>query len=153
MVHLKDIEKYSGTTCDISTDKEYYRLFRYLFCRLMDIHEMFPDNEIPYLSYISEHFIDFLNDIDESGKCFKFITGNANSEYCKIEIYDGYDTENIRFPKCILEDNWEEELPKYLKNAKLIKLQKEIDKIKSFMDTAPDELKRLEKKLSELNKE
>ena len=151
MIHLKDIEKYSGTTCDISTDTEYYRLFRHLFCRLMDVHEMFPNNEIPYLSYISEPVIDFLNDIDESGKCFKFITGNANSEYCKIEIYDGYETENIRLPKCILEDDWENKFNEYLKNKKHNDLVKQIEKLEESIKNGPVELERLKKELADMD--
>ena len=85
---------------------------------------------------------------DEADYEYKFFKGN---DYHRIEIEDYGDTENIRFPKCILEDNWEEELKKFLYDDKRRKLHNEIERIKRFMATAPDELKRLEKEFSELN--
>lgn len=146
MAHLKDLEKYHTRTC-FSSNKEYFSLFRLLFCRLMDVHDKFP-GKINGLAALEDHFRDFLL-FDEAESNYKFYKGN---DYYRIEITeDDYHTENIRFPKCVLDDNWEEELKKFLYDDKRRKLQNEIEKIKRFMATAPDELKRLEKEFSELN--
>lgn len=148
MAHLKDIEKYHTRRC-FSSDKEYCSLFRLLFCRLMDVNDKFPV-KINGLVSIEENFRDFLL-LDKAEYEYKFFKGNDYNDYHRIEIEDYGDTENIIFPKCILEDNWEEELKKFLYDDKRRKLQNEIEKIKRFMSTAPDELKRLEKEFSELN--
>lgn len=149
MAHLKDIEKYHTLKC-FSSDKEYCSLFRLLFCRLMDVNDKFP-GKINGLASIEDNFRDFFL-FDEADYEYKFFKGN---DYCRIEIvedyYDHPESSNIRFPKCILEDNWEDELKKFLADDKRRKLQNEIEKIKRFMSTAPDELKRLEKEFSELN--
>jgi hypothetical protein len=145
MAHLKDIEKYHTRIC-FSSDKEYCSLFRLLFCRLMDVNDKFP-GKINGLASLEDHFRDFLL-FDEADSNYKFYKGN---DYYRIEIEDDDYVENIRFPKCILEDNWEEELKKFLYDDKRRKLQNEIEKIKRFMSSAPDELKRLEKEFSELN--
>lgn len=148
MVHLKDIEKYHTRRC-FSSDKEYCSLFRLLFCRLMDVNDKFP-GKINGLASLEDYFRDFLL-FDEADYEYKFFKGN---DYYRVEIEDyGTIEENIRFPKCIFEDNWEDELKKFLYDDKRRKLQNEIEKIKRFMTTAPDELKKLEKELSELNKE
>ena len=149
MAHLKDIEKYHTLKCfssDKEYDKEYCSLFRLLFCRLMDVNDKFP-GKINGLASIEDTFRDFLL-FYEAEYEYKFFKGN---DYYRIEIRDYNESENIRFPKCILEDNWEEELKKFLHDDKRRKLQNEIEKIKRFMSTAPDELKRLEKEFSELN--
>lgn len=147
MAHLKDIEQYHTKNC-FSSDKEYVSLFRLLFCRLMDVNDKFP-GKINGLESVEEYFRDFLL-FDESENNYGFFKG---TDYCRIEIKEDYyeDTEIIRFPKCILEDNWEEELKKFLYDDKRRKLQNEIEKIKRFMASAPDELKKLEKEFSELN--
>ena len=145
MAHLKDIEKFHSKKC-FTTEKEYISLFRLLFCRLMDVNDKFP-GKINGLASLDDYFRDFLL-FDEADYEYKFFKGN---DYHRIEIDDYGDTENIRFPKCILEDNWEEELKKFLYDDKRRKLQNEIERIKRFMATAPDELKRLEKEFSELN--
>lgn len=148
MAHLKDIEKYHTMRC-FSSDKEYCSLFRMLFCRLMDVNDKFP-SKINGLVSIEDNFRDFLL-FDEAEYEYAFFKG---TDYYRIEIRDyGNNIENIRFPKCILEDNWEEELKKFLADDKRKKLQNEIEKIKRFMATAPDDLKKYEKELAELNKE
>lgn len=148
MAHLKDIEKYHTRRC-FSTDKEYISLFRLLFCRLMDVNDKFP-GKINGLVAIEDNFRDFLL-FDEAENNYKFFKGN---DYYRIEIEeDEHYTENIRFPKCILEDNWEEELKKFLADDRRRKLQNEIDRIKRFIATAPEDLKKYEKELEELNKE
>lgn len=148
MAHLKDIEKYHTKRC-FSSDKEYFSLFRLLFCRLMDVNDKFP-GKINGLASLDDYFRDFLL-FDEAENNYKFFKG---TDYYRVEITDYYDTvENIRFPKCILEDNWEEELKKFLHDDKRRKLQNEIERIKRFMAAAPDDLKKLENELSELNKE
>jgi hypothetical protein len=148
MAHLKDIEKYHTRRC-FSSDKEYFSLFRLLFCRLMDVNDKFP-GKINGLVAIEDYFRDFLL-FDESENNYRFFKCN---DYYRIEIEDEYNcTENIRFPKCILDANWEEELKKFLYDDRRKKLQTEIERIKQFMKTAPDELKKLEMELSELNKE
>lgn len=149
MAHLKEIEKYHTLRC-FSSDKEYCSLFRLLFCRLMDVNDKFP-GKINGLVAIEDNFRDFLL-FDEAEYEYKFFKGN---DYYRIEIVENYydhpESLNIRFPKCVLEDNWEEELKKFLYDDKRRKLQNEIEKIKRFMANAPDELKRLEKEFSELN--
>lgn len=132
-------------TC-FSSNKEYCSLFRLLFCRLMDVNDKFP-GKINGLAAIEDNFRDFLL-FDEAEYRYKFFKGN---DYYRIEIEDYDDTENIRFPKCILDDNWEDELKKFLYDDKRRKLKNEIEKIKRFMESAPDDLKKLEKELSELN--
>lgn len=145
MAHLKDLEKYHTMRC-FSSNKEYFSLFRLLFCRLMDVNDKFP-GKINGLTALEDYFRDFLL-FDEADGNYKFYKGN---DYYRIEIEEDDYVENIRFPKCILDDNWEEELKKFLYDDKLRKLQNEIEKIKRFMATAPDDLKKLEKELSELN--
>lgn len=147
MAQLKDIEQYHTKKC-FSSDKEYVSLFRLLFCRLMDVNDKFP-GKINGLASIEDYFRDFLL-FDEAENDYRFFKG---TDYCRIEIEEDYyeDPEIIRFPKCILEDNWEEELKKFLYDDKRRKLQNEIEKIKRFMASAPDELKKLEKEFSELN--
>lgn len=145
MTHLKDLEKYNTRTC-FSSNKEYFSLFRLLFCRLMDVNDKFP-GKINGLASMEDHFRDFLL-FDEAEYRYKFFKGN---DYYRIEIEDDDHVENIRFPKCVLDDNWEEELKKFLYDDKRRKLQNEIEKIKRFMATAPDELKKFEKELAELN--
>lgn len=145
MAHLKDIEKYHATWC-LSSDKEYFSLFRLLFCRLMDVNDKFP-GKINGLASIEDNFRDFLL-FDEAENNYKFYKG---TDYYRIEIEEYGDTENIRFPKCILDDNWEDELKKFLYDDKRRKLQNEIEKIKRFMATAPEDLKKYEKELEELN--
>ena len=147
MAHLKDIEKYHTRRC-FSSDKEYVSLFRLLFCRLMDVNDKFP-GKINGLAALEDYFRDFLL-FDEADYEYTFFKGN---DYYRVEMREYNDIENIRFPKCILEDNWEEELKKFLADDKRRKLQNEIEKIKRFIVTAPDELKKLEKEFSELNKE
>lgn len=147
MAHLKDIEKYHTRTC-YSSNKEYFSLFRLLFCRLMDVNDKFP-GKINGLASIEDTFRDFLLS-DEAKNNYKFFKCN---DYYRIEIEDDDYVENIRFPKCILDANWEEELKKFLYDDRRKKLQNEIERIKQFMKTAPDELKKLEMELSELNKE
>lgn len=149
MTHLKDIEKYHTCRC-FSSDKEYCSLFRLLFCRLMDVNDKFP-GKINGLVAIEDNFRDFLL-LDEAEYEYKFFKGN---DYYRIEIvekdYYHPESSNIRFPKCILEDNWEEELKKFLADDKRRKLQNEIERIKRFMSTAPEDLKKYEKELAELN--
>jgi hypothetical protein len=112
----------------------------------MDVNDKFP-GKINGLASIEDNFRDFLL-LDEAEYEYKFFKGN---DYYRIEIRDYNESENIRFPKCILEDNWEEELNKFLCDERRIKLQNAIEKIKRFMETAPNDLKNLEKELSELN--
>ena len=147
MAHLKDIEKYHSKKC-FTTDKEYISLFRLLFCRLMDVNDKFP-GKINGLASLDDYFRDFLL-FDEAENDYKFFKG---TDYYRIEIEEDYyeDPEIIRFPKCILEDNWEEELKKFLYDDRRRKLQNEIEKIKRFMVTAPEDLKKYEKELAELN--
>ena len=145
MAHLKDIEKYHTIRC-FSSNKEYCSLFRLLFCRLMDVNDKFP-GKINGLASIEDNFRDFLL-FDEAEYEYKFFKGN---DYYRIEMREYNDIENIRFPKCILEDNWEEELKKFLADDKRRKLQNEIEKIKRFMATAPEDLKKYEKELAEMN--
>ena len=151
MVHLKAIEKYHTMRC-FSSDKEYCSLFRLLFCRLMDVNDKFP-GKINGLVAIEDYFRDFLL-FDEAENNYKFFKGN---DYYKIVIEEDYyehpEIVNIRFPECILEDNWEEELKKFLADDRRRKLQNEIEKIKRFMATAPEDLKKYEKELSELKSE
>lgn len=151
MTHLKDLEIYHARTC-YSSNKEYFSLFRLLFCRLMDVNDKFP-GKINGLAALEDHFRDFLL-FDEAEHEYIFFKGN---DYYRIEIeedhYDQPESSSIIFPKCILEDNWEEELKKFLYDDRRKKLQNEIERIKQFMKTAPNELKKLEMELSELNKE
>ena len=147
MAHLKDIEKYHTLKC-FSSDKEYCSVFRVLVCRLMDVNDKFP-GKINGLASLDDYFRDFLL-FDEAENDYKFFKG---TDYYRIEIEEDYyeDPEIIRFPKCILEDNWEEELKKFLYDDRRRKLQNEIEKIKRFMATAPEDLKKYEKELAELN--
>ena len=145
MAHLKDIEKYHSKKC-FTTDKEYISLFRLLFCRLMDVNDKFP-GKINGLASIEDNIRDYLL-FDEADYEYTFFKGN---DYYRIEMREYNDIETIRFPKCILEDNWEEELKKFLYDDKRRKLQNEIEKIKRFMATAPEDLKKYEKELAEMN--
>ena len=145
MAHLKDIEKYHTLRC-FSSDKEYCSLFRLLFCRLMDVNDKFP-GKINGLVSIEDNFRDFLL-FDEADYEYKFFKGN---DYYRIEIKDYNESENIRFPKCILEDNWEEELKKCIENKRRNYLQKEIARLEESIKNGPVELERLKKEFAELN--
>ena len=112
----------------------------------MDVNDKFP-GKINGLASMEDHFRDFLL-FDEAEYRYKFFKGN---DHYRIKIEDDDYVENIRFPKCVLDDNWEEELKKFLYDDKRRKLQNEIEKIKRFMETAPNELKKFEKELAELN--
>lgn len=113
----------------------------------MDVNDKFP-GKINGLVSIDDIFRDFL--LFWWCRVWIQISLKTLTIY-RIEIKDYGDKENIRFPKCILEDNWEEELKKLLHDGKHRKLQNEIEKIKRFMATAPEDLKKYEKELAELN--
>lgn len=152
MNEFSNIEKFHNKRW-FPTDKEYSRLLRHLFCRLMDAYDKFP-NDLQTLGYVDEAFIEFLN--ADSDKSFKFMKG---TDFYKIEVSDtSYDYNDqheyiIRFPKVLLDDDWESTTGTYLTNKRRSDLKNEIEKIKRFMASAPDELKKFEKELAELNNE
>lgn len=152
MNEFNNIEKFHNKRW-FPTDKEYSRLLRHLFCRLMDAYDKFP-KDLKTLGYVDEAFIEFLH--ADSDKSFKFMKG---TDFYRIEVSDtAYDYNDqheyvIRFPKVLLDDDWESTTGTYLTNKRRSDLNREIDKIKEFIKTAPDELKKLERELSELNKE
>ena len=117
----------------------------------MDAYDKFP-NDLKTLGYVDEMFIEFLQ--ADSDKSFKFMKG---TDFYRIEVSDtAYDYNDqhehiIRFPKVLLEDDWETTTGTYLTNKRKTDLKREIDKIKEFIKTAPNELERLEKEFAELN--
>lgn len=152
MNEFNNIEKFHNNRW-FPTDKEYTRFLRHLFCRLMDAYDKFP-NDLKTLGYVDEAFIEFLN--ADSDKSFKFMKG---TDFYRIEVCDtAYDYNDqhehiIRFPKVLLDDDWESTTGTYLTNKRRSDLKREIDKLKEFIKTAPNELEKLERELSELNKD
>lgn len=143
---FKNINEYIDKWC--SNGGKEGKFFRYLFCRLLDAYEMFP-KELRTLVDIDDYFRDFISyDPDNSYELKKGRECYTLNVHLNHEVRDII---NIRFPSCILEDNWEEKLSIYLSDKKRNELVKNIEKLEEFLKTGPDELKRLRKELSELD--
>ena len=147
MNEFKNIDKYTGHWCSID-DKEERRFYRNLFCRLIDVHDKFP-KDLKQLEYIEEYFRDFIR--EEPDNSYELKTGK---DYYTLAVYcdhDWRDSNSYRFPKCVLDDDWEDKLTTYFSDKRRTDLQKNIERLEEFLKTAPTELERLKKQLANMD--
>ena len=145
MNEFKNIDKYAYKWIS-EDDVEESRFFRNLLCRLVDAYKAYP-KDLQILSDIEDCFRDFIS--YEPDNEYELVLGK---EYHIIRQYYDPDRYNsIRFPKMLLEDDWENKLNEYLKNKKHNDLVKQIEKLEEFLKTGPAELERLKKELANMN--
>ena len=145
MNEFKNIDKYTYK-CISTEDVEERRFFRNLLCRLVDAYQAYP-KDLQLLSDIEDYFRDFIS--YEPDDNYELRLGQ---EFHTIRQYWDHDSYNsIRFPKMLLEDDWENKLNEYLKNKKHNDLVKQIEKLEEFLKTGPAELERLRKELADMD--
>lgn len=145
---FKDINKVLNKTFFNCNEKNalLYSTLRYLFCRMMDVYDVY-EKEFPDYKSVSNYFRDFLKDESE---CYYRITKGRENYYVSVEDDDEYELEKFIIPFCMLEDNWKEKLKDDLKIKKINKLKKEIGRLEKVLADAPDELVKLRKELKEI---
>jgi hypothetical protein len=111
----------------------------------MDAHYLFP-NALPQLGNIDIYFGEFLSEDCD----YSFIL-KEGTEFYRLDVSDGYDGEKFRFPKCVLDDDWEEKLLKCIEDKRRNDLQKEITRLEESIKNGPAELERLKKELANMD--
>lgn len=145
MNEFKNIDKYTYKWIS-ADDPGESRFFRNLLCRLVDAYQAYP-KDLQILSGIEDYFRDFIS--YEPDDNYELALGNEFHTIRQFYDYDSYNS--IRFPKLLLEDDWENKLNEYLKNKKHNDLVKQIKKLEEFLKTGPAELERLRKELADMD--
>lgn len=145
---FKDINKVLNKTFFWCNEENalLYSTLRYLFCRMMDVHDIY-EMDFPEYESIPKYFRDFLK--DESNYYYRITKGRENY-YLSVEDDDEYELEKFIIPFCVLEDDWKEKLKDDLKLKKISKLKKEIGRLEKVLADAPNELVKLKNELKEI---
>lgn len=141
---LTNINKYINHSV-VWSDKESRCFYRHLLNRLMDVDHLFP-NVIPQLGYIDIYFREFFSE-----DCDYTFTLKDGAEFYRLDVGDGFDCKKFRFPKCVLDDDWEGKLFKCIENKHRNDLQREIMKLEESIKNGPAELERLKKELADMD--
>ena len=141
---LTNTDKYINHSV-VWSDKESRCFYRHLLNRLMDAHYLFP-NALPQLGSIDIYFGEFLSE-----ECDYSFTLKEGAEVYRLDVSDGFDNNKFRFPKCVLDDDWEDKLLKCIEDKRRSDLQKEITRLEESIKNGPAELERLKKEFAELN--
>lgn len=86
---------------------------------------------------------------------YNFKLSKTKNEYrlgVQSYIDDYYETEYIRIPFYLLDDNWEEKLANDVKEKRISFLNKEIKRFQELIKTGPEKIIEMEKELEELMK-
>lgn len=141
---LTNVDKYINHTV-VWSDKDSRCFYRHLLNRLMDVYYLFP-KALPHLGSIDIYFGEFLSE-----ECDYNFTLKEGAEFYRLDVSDGFDDDKFRFPKCVLDDDWEDKLVKCIENKRRNDLQKEIARLEESIKNGPAELERLKKEFAELN--
>jgi hypothetical protein len=151
---FKDIDRVlngNGVYLDYELMKKFDSILIHLLCRMNDVYEKYPTVFPQFEPAKGEWLRDLI--IEEGDYNFK-LSKTKNEYRLGVQSYidDYHETEYIRIPFYLLDDNWEEKLANDVKEKRISFLNKEIKKIQELIKTGPEKITEMEKEIEELMK-